>query len=230
MSGYCSGTAVICLHRFITPSCPLSHCFAMANHLPGPQWQYLYATVGIWLTHLAYRLSCRTNWFGPHPFRGDKASLTALTNNGVKVTIPTRMRWQAGQHVFLRIPSISLLDNHPFTVSSAMQEGAGNASEYNDLVLVFKPRKGFTKHMYDISRAMPDVSLEAFLDGPYGGLSRKLEAFETVLMIAGGSGITPIVAHLQHLVQKVLKGEALTKDIRIVWTVKDFGKLYSHYQ
>jgi hypothetical protein len=42
-------------------------------------------------------------------------------------------------------------------------------------------------------------------------------------MIAGGSGITPIVAHLQHLVQKIKKGEALTRDIRIVWTVKHFG-------
>lgn len=106
-----------------------------------------------------------------------------------------------------------------------MQEGNGNDFEYNDLVLVFKPHKGFTKEMFNISRSMPDVSLRAFLDGPYGGLSRKLEAFETVLMIAGGSGITPIVGHLQHLVQKILAGEALTKDIRIVWAVKDFGRL-----
>lgn len=163
-------------------------------------------------------------------FSGDRATLTALTNNGVKVTIPTRMRWRAGQHVFLRIPSISLLDNHPFTVASVMQEkGEGNDFEYNDLVLVFKPHKGFTKQMFDLSRSMPDFSLRAFLDGPYGGLSRKLEAFETVLMIAGGSGITPIVAHLQHLVQKVLKGEALTRDIRIVWTVKDFGELFIYF-
>lgn len=155
------------------------------------------------------------------------ATLTALTNNGVKVTIPTRMRWQAGQHVFLRIPGLSLFDNHPFTVASVMQEGKGNDFEYNDLVLVFKPHRGFTKRMFDISRSMPDASYKAYLDGPYGGLSRKLEAFETVLMIAGGSGITPIVAHLQHLVQKFRKGEALTRDIRIVWTVKNFGKSFT---
>lgn len=157
-------------------------------------------------------------------FKGDMATFTALTSGGVKVTIPTRMRWQAGQHVFLRIPGISLLDNHPFTVASVMRNTGGNDLEYNDLVLVFKPHKGFTRRAFDISRSMPDISYRAFLDGPYGGLSRKLEAFETVLMIAGGSGITPIVAHLQHLVQKVRKGEALTKDIRIVWTVKHFGR------
>jgi len=95
--------------------------------------------------------------------------------------------------------------------------------EYNDLVLVFKPHKGFTRRVFDISRTRPDVSYRAYLDGPYGGLSRKLEAFETVLMVAGGSGITPIVAHLQHLASKIRQGEALTRDIRIIWTVKRFG-------
>lgn len=94
---------------------------------------------------------------------------------------------------------------------------------YNDLVLVFKPHKGFTRRVFDISRTHPDVSYRAYLDGPYGGLSRKLEAFETVLMVAGGSGITPIVAHLQHLASKIREGEALTRDIRIIWTVKRFG-------
>lgn len=148
------------------------------------------------------------------------ATFTPLTSDGVKITIPTRMRWQAGQHVFLRVPAISLLDNHPFTVASVTQDDR----EYNDLVLVFKPHKGFTRRVFDISRTRPDTSYKAFLDGPYGGLCRKLEAFETVLMIAGGSGITPIVSHLQQLVQKIQKGEALTKDIRIVWTVKHFGR------
>lgn len=132
------------------------------------------------------------------------------------------MRWQAGQHIFIRIPGISLLDNHPFTVASIMSDDTKDC-EYNDLVLVFKPHKGFTRRVFDISRTRPDVSYRAYLDGPYGGLSRKLEAFETVLMVAGGSGITPIVAHLQHLASKIRQGEALTRDIRIIWTVKRFG-------
>jgi predicted ferric reductase len=135
------------------------------------------------------------------------------------------MQWQAGQHIFIRIPGIALLDNHPFTVASIMAPDA-KEFEYNDLVLVFKPHSGFTRRVFDISRSIPDVAYRAYLDGPYGGLSRKLESFETVLMVAGGSGITPIVAHLQHLALKIRKGEALTKDIRIVWTVKRFGAFF----
>ncbi|CAZ81963.1 unnamed protein product [Tuber melanosporum] len=195
------------------------HC---ANVLTS--WHYLYATCIIWVSHLAYRFIWRTNWFGPRPFSGDQAHFTPLTDDGVKITVPTRMRWQAGQHIFIRIPNISLLDNHPFTVASIMSNDTKDG-EYNDLVLVFKPHKGFTRRVFDISRTHPDVSYRAYLDGPYGGLSRKLEAFETVLMVAGGSGITPIVAHLQHLASKIQKGEALTRDIRIIWTVKRFESL-----
>lgn len=166
------------------------------------------------------------------------------------------MKWRPGQHVFLRIPDISYLDNHPFTVASVMRDGDdlasptslttldtttrlkqdGNGStlarvtentvdEWNDMVLVFKPYKGFTKKAYDISRTLNDISYRCLLDGPYGGMPRKLESFDTVLLIAGGSGITPVVAHMQDLCRKIRKGKAVTTDVRIVWTVKRFESL-----
>jgi predicted ferric reductase len=136
------------------------------------------------------------------------------------ITIPTTLRWHPGQHVFIRIPSINPFDNHPFTVASVAERPKG---QHNDLVLVFKPFKGFTKRVYDISRNNPDNSYRVFLDGPYGGLSRKLESFETVLLIAGGSGITPMIAHLKELARKIRSREAVTRDVRIIWTVKRFG-------
>ena len=173
------------------------------------------------------------------------------------------MKWRPGQHVFLRIPAISYLDNHPFTVASVMREeddlpspSSGNTmdttarlkqdmkrdstlakaaekrfgkpenvAEWNDMVLVFKPYKGFTRKAFDISRQLNDISYKMLLDGPYGGMPRKLESFDTVLLIAGGSGITPVVAHLQDLCRKIRKGKAVTTDVRIVWTVKRFESL-----
>ncbi|KAL7270921.1 hypothetical protein RUND412_006354 [Rhizina undulata] len=191
------------------------------------KWNYLWATVGIWASALVYRIIFKANWFGGgSSIYGELASFTALTDDGVKITIPTKMRWQAGQHVFIRIPGISLFDNHPFTVALIMKDEEPEAQKSdengNDLVLVFKPHKGFTRRVYDISRDNPDMTYRAYLDGPYGGLSRKLEAFETVLMIAGGSGITPVCGHLQDLARKIKQGKALTRDIRIVWTVKHF--------
>ena len=97
--------------------------------------------------------------------------------------------------------------------------------EYNDMVLVFKPYQGFTRRLYNISRNMNDASYRVLLDGPYGGMPRKLESFDTVLLIAGGSGITPVIAHLQDLCRKIRKGKAVTQDVRVVWTVKRFEAL-----
>lgn len=188
------------------------HCNNMLT-----SWHYLIASFVIWVGCLIYRLLFKTNFL--RAFHGELAHFTPLSDDGVKVTIPTTLRWEAGQHVFLRVPGISLLDNHPFTVASASINPEG---EPNDLVLVFKPHKGFTRRVFDISRKDPDNSYRAYLDGPYGGLARKLESFETVLLIAGGSGITPIIGHLHQLAAKIKAKEAVTRDVRIIWTVKHF--------
>lgn len=191
----------------------LWHCNNMLT-----SWHYLFAGFAIWVGSLVYRLVFRTNFI--RAFSGEMAHLTPLTNDGVKITIPTTLRWRAGQHVFIRIPSIAPLDNHPFTVASAAENPKG---QHNDLVLVCKPHKGFTRRIYDIARQDPDNSFRAYLDGPYGGLSRRLESFETVVLIAGGSGITPIIGHLHELATLIRAKEAVTRDVRIIWTVKHFG-------
>ncbi|TGZ76664.1 hypothetical protein EX30DRAFT_399121 [Ascodesmis nigricans] len=191
------------------------HCNNMLT-----SWHYLYATVVIWGGCLLHRLFFRTNLL--RAIKGEQCHVKLLTDEGVQLTIPTTMRWTAGQHVFIRIPSISLLDNHPFTVASYPERPEG---EVNDLVIVFKPHSGFTRRVYDLARIDPDRTFTAYLDGPYGGLARKLESFETVVMISGGSGITPVIGHLSELAQKIRNKEAVTRDVRIIWTVKHFESL-----
>ena len=90
---------------------------------------------------------------------------------------------------------------------------------------MFKPHSGFTRKVHNIARRDPDNTLTAFLDGPYGGLARTLESFETVVLIAGGSGITPVMGHLAELAKQIRKKEAVTRDVRIIWTVKRFESL-----
>ncbi|KAI5804532.1 ferric reductase NAD binding domain-containing protein [Geopyxis carbonaria] len=191
------------------------HCNNMLT-----SWHYLYASFAIWVGCLSYRLVFRTNFI--RHISGEQAHVKLLTEDGVQITIPTTLRWSAGQHVFVRIPSISPFDNHPFTVASFPDKPIG---EHNDLVVVFKPHAGFTRKVYNLAKNNPDTSVRAYLDGPYGGLSRKLESFETVLLIAGGSGITPIIGHLAELAKKIRRKEAVTRDVRIIWTVKRFESL-----
>lgn len=154
---------------------------------------------------------------------GDEAAVTLMAENAIKVTIPTQMSWRPGQFVYLRMPGISIFENHPFTISSLCSEDF--PSEYGDLyrdcTLVFRPFGGFTRKVLDTAiEKGPFKTYRAYLDGPYGGMQRELAAFDTVILFAGGSGITAIVSQLLNLIKRMRDGKAVTKKIEVVWALK----------
>lgn len=190
-------------------------------------WDYLYATIAIWA--FAYFLRFfKLNW--TNPWRpafmvGDEAAVTLMSENAIKITIPTQMRWKPGQYVYLRMPGISLLDNHPFTISSLCSEDFPSeyGENYRDCVLVFKPYKGFTRKVLDTAIAKgPFHTYRAFLDGPYGGMRRELAAFDTCILVAGGSGITSLMSQLLNLIKRMRDGKAITRKVVVVWSFKRF--------
>ncbi|OAQ67148.1 ferric reductase [Pochonia chlamydosporia 170] len=190
-------------------------------------WDYLYATIAIWAFAYLMRVF-KLNWFKPwrNAFMvGDEAAVTLMAENAIKVTIPTQMRWKPGQYVYLRMPGISLLDNHPFTISSLCSEDFPSeyGEKYRDCVLVFKPFKGFTRKVLDTAIDKgPFHTYRAFLDGPYGGMRRDLAAFDTCILIAGGSGITSLMSQLLNLIKRMRDGKAITRKVVVVWAFKRF--------
>ncbi|KHO00205.1 ferric reductase transmembrane component 7 [Metarhizium album ARSEF 1941] len=190
-------------------------------------WDYLYATIAIWA--LAYIMRVfKLNWLKPwrNAFMvGDEAAVSLIAENAIKITIPTQMRWKPGQYVYLRMPCISLLDNHPFTISSLCSEDFPSeyGENYRDCVLVFKPFKGFTRKVLDTAIANgPFHTYRAFLDGPYGGMRRELAAFDTCILIAGGSGITSLMSQLLNLIKRMRDGKAITRKVVVLWAFKRF--------
>lgn len=196
------------------------HC---ANYLTS--WNYLFATVGIWLFSYLMRLFY-LNW--TNPFRmswliGDEAAVTIMPENAIKVTIPTQMHWRPGQYVYLRMPGISVFENHPFTIASLCSDDFPSeyGEGYRDMVLVFRPFGGFTSKVYRSALEHgPWHTYRAFVDGPYGGMQRRIEAFNDVVLIAGGSGITAIVSQLLSLIKKMRDGKAVTKNVHVIWALK----------
>lgn len=196
------------------------HC---ANYLTS--WAYLWSTMAVWLASYAMRLFY-LNW--TNPFRmswlvGEEAAVTVLPEDAVKVTIPTQVKWRPGQYVYLRMPGVSIFENHPFTIASLCNEDfpSGYGEEYKDMVLVFRPFGGFTKKVLDSALDHgPWHTYRAFIDGPYGGVRRAMHSFDHVVLIAGGSGITALVSHLLDLVKRMRDGRAVTKEVHIVWALK----------
>ncbi|KAL8961230.1 MAG: hypothetical protein Q9193_002185 [Seirophora villosa] len=196
------------------------HCH---NYLTS--WNYLWATAAIWFTSYCARLFF-LNWTNPWRMSwliGEDAALTILPENAVKVTVPSQVRWRPGQYVYLRMPGISVFENHPFTIASLCNEDFPSeyGEQYRDMILVFRPFGGFTRKV--LNAAMdngPMHTYRAFIDGPYGGMHRELASFDTVVLFAGGSGITAIVSHLLDLIKKMRDSKAVTKQVHVVWALK----------
>ena len=67
------------------------------------------------------------------------------------------------------------------------------------------------------------------LDGPYGGCSVDLGQYESVLLVAGGSGATFTLGLLDDIVARCVKlgrahGEK-TRRIEFAWCVRSYGTL-----
>lgn len=196
------------------------HCH---NYLTS--WSYLYATVAIWVLAYVGRIFFLNwaRWWRMSWLIGDEAAITILPENAVKITIPTQVRWRPGQYVYLRMPGISLVGNHPFTIASLCSDDFPSeyGEGYRDMVIVFRPFGGFTRKV--LEKGLEDGPWEtyrAFIDGPYGGMRRRMETFDHVVMIAGGSGITSIVSHLLDLIKRMRDGKAITKTIHVIWAMK----------
>lgn len=231
---------VLCLHSlpflrrwsyelFVTLHVPISivylgmlfwHC---NNYLTS--WAYLWATLAIWLVSWCSRIFF-LNWTNPRRLSwliGEEAAITVLQENAVKVTIPTEKKWTPGQYVYLRMPGISVFENHPFTIASLWSPDfpSGYGDNYKDMTLVFRPFGGFTRKVFDRGlNDPPEKTYRAFIDGPYGGMRRDLASFDTVVLFAGGSGITAIVSHLLDLIKKMRDSKAVTKKIHVVWALR----------
>jgi NAD(P)H-flavin reductase len=63
------------------------------------------------------------------------------------------------------------------------------------------------------------------LDGPYGETGvNKLRAYDSVLLLAGGTGITFIAPLLADLVHAMKLKDGPCKKVDVFWTVKSYGE------
>jgi predicted ferric reductase len=188
-------------------------------------WHYLFSTLTIWVLSYFVRIFY-LNWTRPGQLSwliGDECAVTLMPENAIKVTIPTKVRWRPGQYIYLRMPGISVFENHPFTIASLCDEDFPSeyGEGYRDMVIVFRPFGGFTNKVRQSALEHgPWHTYRAFIDGPYGGMQRRIEAFDDVVLIAGGSGITAIISQLLTLIKKMRDGKAVTRKIHVIWALK----------
>ncbi|KAF3163427.1 hypothetical protein EYR41_008808 [Orbilia oligospora] len=158
-----------------------------------------------------------------------KENLTRVVIKDVK------MKWRAGQHIYLSIPSLRPFESHPFSISNTYEalpppgkeyKELGNAAATHngsrDLHLLISSRAGFSKQLHRKCGPADNapVVLKAFIEGPYGS-PPAWNTFETVVLIATSTGVTFTLP----ILEEIASNPACVRRIHFHWTVRHVSDL-----
>ncbi|KAI0329178.1 hypothetical protein GY45DRAFT_1253334 [Cubamyces sp. BRFM 1775] len=181
-------------------------------------WGYIGAAAGLYVVSWLVRFG-RTFY---NSFYVGVAALEALPGDAVKVTIPSKLKWGAGQHFFVRFLDLGIhaATSHPFTVATLPSESAAK-DDVNMIELYVKIHGGITRRLQGLCQGGCLRSSRVLLDGPYGGVEGDLKVYDRVLLLAGGSGATFVVPLLLDIVRSSAKDTSqVRRKVHLVWAVR----------
>lgn len=107
----------------------------------------------------------------------------------------TGLSYNPTSSIFINVPSISKLQWHPFTIIS------NSNLEPQKLSVLIKCEGNWSRSLYDmLSSPSPLHRLEVAVEGPYGPAATHFLRHDTLVMISGGSGITPFISVIRELI------------------------------
>lgn len=88
------------------------------------------------------------------------------------------------------------------------------------LSLIMRARAGMTRKLYDKASASPNSTFQTWgaIEGPYGG-HESMASYGTVVLFAGGVGITHCVGYVHHLLSRYQQGTTSVQRILLIWSV-----------
>ncbi|XP_077248173.1 ferric reduction oxidase 2-like isoform X2 [Tasmannia lanceolata] len=97
--------------------------------------------------------------------------------------------------MFINIPILSSFQWHPFTVSSNCN------MEPEKLSVIIKSGGNWSQKLYQtLSSPAPIDHLNVSIEGPYGPTADNFFRHEALVMVSGGSGITPFISIIRELI------------------------------
>lgn len=195
----------------------------------------MYAAVGFWVGERLFRFVRHFAGAAHHKLyvRTPLVKAQAQVLHGavvLKVPYPNG-GWIAGQHVYVSFWGLDVFrksQSHPFSIVNASRTIDAKDDSPQELELVLRIKSGVTKKLADYiikhSNSLPASALVTIsMEGPYGFAPSPAEDFESVLLFAGGSGITHPASILDYLMQKVEQKLAVTSQIKLVWAIQHLG-------
>jgi len=108
------------------------------------------------------------------------------------VTVSKHRIWpyEAGQYIMLQIPQISLLQWHPFTISTCVD---------NTMQVHIKTDGDWTSQIRNLTKENGKELKYVGLDGPFGAPAQRFYDFDDSIIIGSGIGVTPFSGILTDL-------------------------------
>lgn len=206
----------------------VSLCIHVSNEL-GAQ-KYMIATLVLWVSQVLFRIVYKSYLHPKRAFQKFNATFTKFEGSAAfEIVIHgtgSVMKWQPGQHLFIRELSNRILDNHPFSILSYHNSSEANT---NDVKLIVKPMKGLTNVWYKKLGASEEgkFSGSLLIDGPFGGVDRDVASFNSLFLFASGTGITAILSFIYQVceLKKNNKSSLLLSRVGMYWCCREMSDI-----
>ncbi|KAE9331653.1 hypothetical protein PR003_g14906 [Phytophthora rubi] len=156
----------------------------------------------------------------------DQLTICAMPGNITRITFP-RVRYdtgesfeyEAGQYALLCVPKLSLLQWHPFSISSAPHEAM--------VTFHIKALGDWTRKLHELTSSNdPDMApLDVLVDGPYGSIAIDIDSVTTYahfVLFSGGIGVTPMRSITNWLHYEChYHSRQGAPSVRFVWSARD---------
>lgn len=167
---------------------------------------------------------------------GTTAVVESLPGEALRLTVKMARPWtfRPGQYMFITVPGIGLWTSHPFSVAWSdaeenLDSEKGIAMTRQDVLsqqattmsCIIRRRSGFTDKLFKKAEASPEgrIHISAIVEGPYGGM-QSLHSYGTVMLFAGGVGITHSVPYVRDLVLGFSNGTCAARKVVLVWVIQ----------
>ncbi|KAF2204008.1 hypothetical protein GQ43DRAFT_218372 [Delitschia confertaspora ATCC 74209] len=219
------------------------------HKLPQVPWMQIIFT--LWGLEYFFRLAriCYYNWTPRTGLT--RIKVQALPGEACRVSLTLARPWvpKPGCHVHMYMPKLALWSSHPFSIAWSDIETAPTERELDALPLpvteksatttaitplplntptsktihlICRARTGFTRTMFQKASASPNKSFTTWglAEGPYAS-HHSLLSYGTVLLFAGGVGITHQVMFVRHLLSLYPSHTTATRKIVLIWSIPD---------
>ncbi|XP_073139963.1 ferric reduction oxidase 8, mitochondrial [Henckelia pumila] len=141
----------------------------------------------------------------------------------VELTFPKdpSLKYTPTSLLFLKIPSISKIQWHPFSVTSS------SSIDEHTISIIIKSDGEWTNSLFNKIFVEADSETDqrecipAAIEGPYGPATLDFLRYDNLLMVAGGIGITPFLSILQERASNLSNGRnEYPAKIQLIFSVK----------